>query len=165
MPDIQVDRRHTDTARVGSKEPAMGAALAYAAYRHAEVETLTQRDLLVKLFEGMERFIEQGAAAIRERRYDRATECCRRVREILFELISTLNHDAGEIATRLNALYVFLVDQVSLTSMRKDADGLLRLKRTVTLLREGWQGVPDEFANTTSLTGAGTAASVVSMRG
>jgi len=144
----------------------MGAALAYAAYRHAEVGTLTQRDLLIKLFEGMERFIDQGAEAIRAHRYDVATDRCRRVREILFELISTLNMEVGgEVAQRLNAIYVFLVDQVTLTGMRKDAEGLQRLKRTVTILREAWQGVPDEHANLTSLSGAGAAASVISWQG
>ena len=36
------------------------AASAYSAYRSAEVETLTQRDLIIKLYQGAERFLVQA---------------------------------------------------------------------------------------------------------
>jgi flagellar secretion chaperone FliS len=136
------------------KEHAMGAAIAYGAYRRSEIETLTPRDLLVKLFEGMERFIEQGAMAMQNRHCEMAAKNCQRVRDILFELQSTLNFEAGgEIAKRLDAIYGFMVIEVTEAGLRQDAERLRQLQRVIRPLIDAWKGVPDEFSHTTSLTG------------
>ncbi len=143
----------------------MGAAIAYSAYRRSEIETLTPRDLLVKLFEGMERFLEQAAMAIDNRQYEFAAGRCQRVREILFELQSTLNFEAGgDIAKRLDALYTFLTGEVIEASLRHDAARLRRLLPVIKPLTEGWRGVPDAHARTTSLTGDAHQ-NIISMRG
>lgn len=132
----------------------MGAALAYSAYRRSEIETLSPRDLLVKLFEGLERFIEQGAQAMEERQHERAARSCQRVRDILFELQSTLNFEAGgEIARRLDALYAFMIRETLEAGLRRDAQRLRQLLRVVRPLTEAWRGIPDEHAHVTSLVG------------
>ncbi|MCS6970129.1 MAG: flagellar export chaperone FliS [Planctomycetota bacterium] len=133
----------------------MGAALAYSAYRRSEIETLSPRDLLVKLFEGLERFIEQAAQAMEDRHYERAARSCQRVRDILFELQSTLNFEAGgEIAQRLDALYAFMIRETLEAGLRRDAHRIRQLLRVVRPLTEAWRGIPDEYAHVTSLTGS-----------
>lgn len=137
-----------------NKEHAMGAAIAYSAYRRGEIETLTPRDLLIKLFEGMERFIEQGAMAIQNRHHEMAAKNCQRIRDIVFELQATLNFEAGgEIAKRLDAIYSFMIIEVTEANLRQDAARLRSLQRVVRPLLEGWKGIPDDHARTTSLTG------------
>lgn len=149
----------------GDKENVMGAALAYSAYRRSEIETLTPRDLLVKLFEAMDQAIEQGAMAMDNRNLEMATKACQRIRDILFELQSTLNFDAGgEIAQRLDALYTFMTSEVIDAGLRKDAARLRQLHRVIRPLTEGWRGVPDAHAHTTSLTGD-SKQNVINMRG
>lgn len=143
----------------------MGAAIAYSAYRRSEIETLTPRDLLVKLFEGLERFIDQAAMAVDNRQYELSTRNCQRVRDILFELQSTLNFEVGgEIATRLDALYTFMTTETIEAGLRKDSARLRQLQRVVRPLTEAWRGVPAEHARTTSLTG-GAQQNVINMRG
>jgi len=147
------------------KENAMGAAVAYGAYRRSEIETLTPRDLLVKLFEGMERFIDQGALAMQNRHHEMAAKNCQRIRDILFELQSTLNFEAGgEIAKRLDDIYSFMVVEVTEASLRQDAERLRQLQRVIRPLREAWQGVPNEHSRTTSLTGDAHQ-NIINMRG
>jgi len=125
------------------------------AYRTAEIDTISPRDLLVRLFECMERSAEEGAVAIQQRQYEVSTRACRRIRDILFELQATLNHEAGgEIATRLEDIYRFLVKEVVDAEGRKDAARLRQVKAVLSPLREGWQGIPDKEAYTTSLSGA-----------
>ena len=132
----------------------MGAAIAASAYRHAEIETLSPRDLLIRLFQCMEHSVDEGAMAMQNKQYELATRSCRRIRDILFELQATLNHEAGgEIAGRLDELYRFLVTEVVESGMRKDAVRLRTIKGVITPLREAWQGVPDQYAYTTSLNG------------
>jgi flagellar protein FliS len=147
------------------KGNTMGAAIAFSAYRRSEIETLTPRDLLIKLFEGMERFIEQGALAMDNRHYEMAAKNCHRVREILFELQATLNFEiGGDIAKRLDALYAFLTNEVIECSLRHDGARLRKLLVVVRPLTEGWRGVPNEHAKLTSLTGDAHR-NIVSMRG
>jgi flagellar protein FliS len=149
----------------GDKENSMGAALAYNTYRRSEIETLTPRDLLVKLFEGLERFVEQGALAMDNHHLELATKSTRRIRDILFELQSTLNHEAGgEIAKRLDELYSFMIIEVNEASLFKDSRRLRQLQRIIRPLKEGWRGVPDAHANTTSLIGA-SHSNVINLRG
>jgi len=143
----------------------MGAALAYSSYRRSEIETLTPRDLLVKLFDGIDRFIEQGAMAIDNRQYELAGTSCRKIRDILFELQATLNFEAGgAIATQLDAIYSFMIVEVTSASMCKDAPRLRQLQRVIRPLREAWQGIPDSEARTTSLTGD-SKQNIINMRG
>lgn len=147
------------------RDQAMGAAVAYSAYRRSELDTLTPRDLLVKLFEGMERFVEQGALAMENQHYEIAARNCMRVRDILFELQTTLNFNAGgEIAQRLDALYTFLTNEVITASLRHDGTRLRRLLPVIRPLTEGWRGVPAEHARLTSLTGDAHQ-NVINMRG
>lgn len=146
------------------KEKTMGAALAYSSYRRSEIETLTPRDLLVKLFEGLERFVEQGALAMDNHHIEMATKNTKRIRDILFELQSTLNHEAGgEIAKLLDGLYTFMIVEVNEASLLKDSRRLRQLQRIIRPLKEGWRGVPDAHARTTSL--LGESHNVINMRG
>ncbi len=143
----------------------MGAAVAYSAYRKSEIETLTPRDLLVKLFEGLERFVEQGALAMDNRHLEMATVSTKRIRDIIFELQSTLNFEAGgDIAKQLDALYTFMMAEVIEAGLRKDAQRLRQLQRIIRPLKEGWQAVPDAHAHTTSLTGD-SKQNIINMRG
>lgn len=143
----------------------MGAAIAYGAYRRSEIETLTPRDLLVKLFEGLERFLEQAALAMDNHHPEMATRNTNRIRDILFELQATLNFDVGgDVAKNLDALYTFMTNEVIEAGLRKDGQRLRQLQRIIRPLKEGWQGVPDAHAHTTSLTGdAGQ--NIINMRG
>ena len=143
----------------------MGTALAYNSYRRSEIETLTPRDLLVKLFEGMERFIEQGAMAMDNRHLGLAISNTQRIRDILFELQATLNFEAGgEVAKNLDALYTFMISEVIEANMHKDGQRLRQLQRIVRPLKEGWQGIPDAHSHTTSLTGD-YKQNIINMRG
>lgn len=143
----------------------MGAAVAYSAYRRSEVETISPRDLLVKIFEALERFVDEGQLAMRNRQFELANRRCQRIRDILFELQSTLNFEAGgEIAQRLDALYRFMILEVTESNLRKDAERLQQLLRVVRPLADAWRGVPDDQAHVTSLCGD-TRRNVINMQG
>lgn len=130
----------------------MTARNAYAAYRSSEIETLNQRDLVVKLYEGVERFLARAAAAMDAHQIEPAHNDCTRSRAIITELLSTLNMEAGgEIAERLRNLYLFFIDEITRANLRKDPAIIRAIIPIVASLREAWQQIPDEHANTTSL--------------
>ena len=122
------------------------------AYRTAEVETCSQRDLLVKLFEGIDRFMAESAAGLRNNEFEIAQVASSKARRILVELLSTLDFDrGGEVAPRLRDLYLFLISELVAANMKKEPEAIDKLRPIVQSLLDGWRGVPNEFANISAL--------------
>lgn len=128
------------------------AANAYQAYRTAEIETISQRELIVKMYQGMERFIVQAQMAMHNKKLEAAHENCQKVKAILVELISTLNFEqGGDIAQQLRELYAFFLVTVVEANLRKDPAKLASILPIIAELRTAWEQIPDEYANTSSL--------------
>ncbi len=130
----------------------MSAALSLASYRKAQLDGISQRDLLVRLFQGIERFLLAAQSSFRNGRRDTAAESMAKARRILVELCSTLNFEqGGEVAQRLNQLYIFLIGQTFEISLKQDPAMIDTILPIVATLREGWQQVPDALANLSSV--------------
>jgi flagellar secretion chaperone FliS len=128
------------------------AATAYAAYRSAEIETTSQKDLIVRLYQGAERFLEAGRVAMEQHQPEQAMMQCRRAKEIFIELMATLNFEqGGELANQLKELYAFFIIQITEGSLRKNPGQIAALQPIIANLREGWQQIPDEHANLSSM--------------
>jgi flagellar protein FliS len=128
------------------------AATAYAAYRAAEIETISQKELIIRLYQGAERFLELGRQAMVLRQCESAMTHCRRAKDIFIELMATLNFEqGGDLARQLKELYAFFIVQISEASMRKDPDQIAALYPVIATLRDGWQQVPEEHANLSSM--------------
>lgn len=126
--------------------------LAQSAYRKAEVETLSRRDLLVKLFQATERFLNTAMAAMANNKPDVAHENCQKARRIFIELLSTLNFDIeGGHADRLRDLYLFFIGEIVEANLQGDRERIAKILPVIATLREAWQGVPDAHANVSSL--------------
>ncbi len=127
---------------------------AFAAYRKTEANTLSQRDLIVKLYQGAERFLLQGKLGMQNGNPELACVGCQKARKIFIELASTLNFEqGGEIAERLRDLYLFLIGEITKASLDRDPARLEAIMPVIATLREGWEQIPDEHANLTSLPG------------
>ncbi len=92
-----------------------------AAYQQSSILTATPERLVVMLYDGGRRFLVQAATAMREERRVETNERMRRGELIIEELLCTLDMEAGgEIASRLQGLYVFFLRQLS--EARRDSD-------------------------------------------
>jgi len=130
----------------------MSPSTAYTAYRSAEVETVSQKELIIRLYQGAERFLNAGRIAMEANRGEEALNQCRRARDIFVELMSTLNFEVGgKVAHQLSELYTFLIYQISEASLKKNPAQLTTLMPIIRTLREGWEAIPDEHSNVTSI--------------
>jgi flagellar protein FliS len=131
---------------------ANATARAFAAYRSAQVETLTQRDLIIRLYQGAEKFLRLAREAMLDRRIETAHVNCTKARDIFQELASTLNFDQGaEIAQQLKELYLFLIVRITEANLLKKPDKIDEVLPIIVTLREAWEQVPADLANTTSI--------------
>src|ERR687890_472861 len=89
------------------------------AYRESAILTASPAQLVVMLYDGAHRFLSQSAIAMRDGRVALAGEKLRRAEAIIDELLATLDMSVGEVAERLQALYVFFKEHLSAARLEK----------------------------------------------
>jgi flagellar secretion chaperone FliS len=119
--------------------PPYAPAAPAAAYRQQEILTATPGRLVVMLYDGAGRFLFQAAYAMREGDVAKAGQRLSRAEAIIAELLNTLDTEqGGEIASRLQGLYVFHLRHLSEARVERDADRIDTVRRQLAELREAW---------------------------
>ena len=116
------------------------------AYRDSAVLTATPEQLVVMLYDGAVRFLRQAEAAMREGAWLHSYEKLGRGEAIIDELLATLNMDTGEIAERLQAIYVFCKRTLIEARIQKDAEKVNHVVALLTNLREAWAKLAEQAA-------------------
>jgi flagellar secretion chaperone FliS len=113
-----------------------------AAYQQSSVLTAPPGQLVVMLYDGARRFLFQAAAAMREGNRIVSHQRLRRAEDIIDELLGTLNFEAGgEIASRLQGLYVFFLGELSRARVDQEAERIDFVHAQLGELREAWAQV------------------------
>jgi flagellar protein FliS len=110
-------------------------------YRETAILTAAPEQLVVMLYDGANRFLTQSAVAMREGRAGLAGEKLRRAEAIIDELLQTLDMSVGEIAERLQALYVFFKEHLTAARLKQDAAKVEEVARLMRELRSAWAGI------------------------
>jgi len=114
----------------------------YQAYQNTQVQTSNQKQMIVMLFDGMERFMSRSIKAIEENDIEVAHTNLHRTGQILLELMSTLREDkGGEIAVNLKRLYLFCYERIVIANLKKDVQMIREVKEIMGNLAEGWKYV------------------------
>jgi flagellar protein FliS len=111
------------------------------AYRESAVLTASPEQLVIMLYDGANRFLTQSAIAMRDGRVALAGEKLRRAEAIIDELLATLDMSVGEIAERLQALYVFFKEHLTSARLEQDASKVEDVARFMGELRSAWAGI------------------------
>ena len=108
------------------------------AYHETSVLTASPEQLVVMLYDGAGRFLRQAEVTMEQGSYVQAGEKLSRAEAILDELLATLNMDAGEIAERLQAIYVFCKTRLIEARIERDPVRVAQVARLLADLRESW---------------------------
>jgi flagellar secretion chaperone FliS len=111
------------------------------AYRESAVLTATPEQLVVMLYDGANRFLTQSAIAMRDGRAGLAGEKLRRAEAIIDELLATLDLTVGEIAERLQSLYLFFKEHLMAARLKQDATKVDEVAHFMRELRSSWAAV------------------------
>ena len=111
------------------------------AYAANSVLTASPEQLVVMLYDGAVRFLRQADVALREGAWMHATERINRADAILDELLATLNMDAGELAERLQAIYVFCKTRLIEARIDRDPVRVNQVERLLAELRGAWANI------------------------
>ncbi len=109
-----------------------------AAYKQQSIMTAPPERLVVMLYDGAIRFFFQAAGAMREDAWTTADERLVRGEAIVDHLLATLDMSAGEIAERLQGIYVFCKRLLLEARLERDAGKVDLVRGYLSELRESW---------------------------
>ena len=109
------------------------------AYRASSVMTASPGQLVVMLYDGAARFLRQAEMATDEGAWSHAGDRIARAEAIVDELMITLDHEqGGEIAERLQAIYVFSKKLMIEARLQRSTAPLQQVGRLLAELREAF---------------------------
>ncbi|WP_034764481.1 flagellar export chaperone FliS [Chrysiogenes arsenatis] len=113
----------------------------YGAYKRNEIQGASQGRLIILLYDGAIRFLNQSIVAIEKKDIGAAHENIMRAENIIAELMNSLNMDAGEVAQNLLRLYEFMIWHLIQGNKDKDKDKITEVIGMLGDLRVAWQQI------------------------
>jgi flagellar protein FliS len=110
-------------------------------YRRSQILGMSQIDLVITLYQGAIRYLNEACGLVRAERYDQSWQKFDRARRIVIHLCGTLNREAGDLAGKFASLYAFIIEQIGVANARKDIDVAQNCINILTTLKEGWEGL------------------------
>lgn len=111
-------------------------------YKENAVTTQTPGQIVVLLYDGAVRFLQQAVAALEEKKYAEKGRKINKAIAILCELNSALDMEAGgEVAVNLRKLYLFMHETLLKANFQKDTRKIQSVIRMLETLAEGWRQI------------------------
>ena len=108
-------------------------------YRKNAVIGASPVQLVVMLYDGALKFMEQGKVSMAARDIQKQNHYIQKAQRIVMELMSSLDMvKGGEIAKNLLALYTYVLEELVSANIEDRSECLDRAMRTLTELRESW---------------------------
>jgi flagellar secretion chaperone FliS len=112
----------------------------YNHYQQNQILSASPERLLLMLYDGAIKFTCQAIHGFEEDNLALAHHGIKKALAIISEFAETLNHEiGGEIAENLDALYTFMIRELTLANLRRDVDKLRTVEGLLRDLRDTWQ--------------------------
>ncbi len=113
-----------------------------ATYRENSISTQSPGNLVVMLYDGAVKFLEQAIVALNEKDHQRKADRINRAIAIIEELSVSLDMEAGgEVAMSLRRLYDFMIRHVTQAVAKSDADMIRNVVKLLKELNESWRAI------------------------
>ncbi len=125
-------------------------------YKAVQVKTSTPGDLLMLLYDGCFRFLNEALAAMKEGNRGRAGERIDRAHAILSELVSTLRPEVWpELCENLEAVYLFAMGHMVQANLDQDPQKLEDVMRVLEPIRDAFRQAVREVNSQSAAQGLG----------
>lgn len=116
----------------------------YAQYQKIQVETADQGKLLLMLYAGALRFLGSAKKSLGEGDLESVNHSLLRVQDIVTELMSALNLEAGEVAGGLLQLYDYIHYLLVQGNVKKEVQFLDQAEALLLELQDSWKEILGE---------------------
>lgn len=128
----------------------------YRNYKEVEIETASGLKLVVLLYSGALKFLNIARTAIEKKDYENSNRYLIKTQDIISELMSSLNFEAGEIAHNLNSLYIYINRRLLEANIYKNIELIDEASKLLTTLKSAWDELlKEQSAGGTVNTNAG----------
>jgi flagellar secretion chaperone FliS len=114
------------------------------AYRSSAVLTASPGQLVVMLYDGARRFLNQAAVAMDERDIPGAHNKLTRAEDIIRQLRNALDMTQGELPARLQSIYTFSLSHLRQARLDQNPGKILEIDEILGKLRESWAAIADQ---------------------
>jgi flagellar protein FliS len=111
----------------------------YDMYRETAIRTAPPEQLIVLLYDGALRFLDQAKTAMESG--NDASQPIGRTQDILVELTTSLDRSAGTVAENLSRLYDFWIQRLFAAQINQDVTQIEEVATMVRELRDAWATV------------------------
>ena len=113
-----------------------------SAYKENTILTQSSGGLIVKLYEGAIKFLNQTIQEMEAGNIAAKGECIGKATEIINELNCGLDIEAGgETAQNLRDLYLFMVRHLVQANLKRDPEMIREVIKLLEDLNEGWKAI------------------------
>lgn len=120
------------------------AAAPTSAYKESAVLTAPPERLVLMLYDGIHRFLFQATVAMRGGDPALTNVKLQRAEAIIDELIATLDHSAGDISDRLNAIYLYSRRTLGQARLERSPEKIEHVQGLIKELRDAWAQICGE---------------------
>lgn len=109
-------------------------------YKENQIQTTDPGTVLLLLYQGAINFLRRAMDALEVGDVAEKGKWLLKVRAIISEFHASLDMEVGgELAKNLEALYVFMLDQITSANLNNDPKPLEGVISLLTTLKEGWE--------------------------
>jgi flagellar protein FliS len=111
----------------------------YQVYQQTKNSTLSKPALLIMVFDGIDRFLNEAIIAIDERDIMTAHNKLIRVQEIIGELVACIDASNVEMASNLEMIYEYCYSTLVEANIQKNKDLVIEVRRLLSELGDGFR--------------------------
>lgn len=113
----------------------------YEAYRKTQVQTADQGSLILMCYDGAVGFLKKAKKAHEENNTQAWSTFLNKTQNVLWELINSLNYDAGTIAYNLDSLYNYMIRRVVDAEYHNTIEPIDEVIAYLADMRETWEKI------------------------
>ena len=118
----------------------MSAVRQLQAYRETQITTTDPATVLLMLYQGAIDSLNRARASMAAGELAEKGMYILRANDIINQFIASLDHDVGgEIAANLEALYLYMLEQILAANIQNDAAALTTVISLLATLKSGWE--------------------------
>ena len=111
----------------------------YSQYQQNQIMSASSEQILLMLYDGAIRFTRRAISSLEENNLPDFRQGIAKSMAIITEFSNSLNHTiGGDIAENLDALYDFMIRELTQANIHKDADKLRVVEKLLMDLRATW---------------------------
>ena len=98
-------------------------------------------EILIQLYEGCIKFLNQASEACENGRVDDFKDRLQRGQKIIEHFQNTLDYEqGGQVPNQLNDLYTFMLDSLTQSGLTHETDYIQQVVEQLEILLDGWRG-------------------------